>query len=144
MPYFKKKLKADIQYGYQVCRVVLPREKLSKKLWQILKKRLNCILKINLVSKIITAKLKNSFQFRLLSVIPKLPQISGKVLIKALQKIGFKINSQRGSHIKLQRIISGKMQTVIIPNHKVIKKGTLRNGILKPIGLSVKELIDLL
>lgn len=40
--------------------------------------------------------------------------------------------------------MNGYKKIVIIPNHKVIKKGTLRNGILKPIDLSVKEFIELL
>ena len=72
---------------------------------------------------------------------PKLPVISAKQLIKILTKIGFSIISQSGSHIKLRRIIHNKTQTVIVPNHKTLKPGTLRNGILKAIDLSVEELI---
>ena len=76
---------------------------------------------------------------------PKLPQVSARDLIKALKKIGFEKASQRGSHIKLQRkIADGKTQIIIVPNHKVIKKGTLRNGILKLLNLSVKDLEKLL
>ena len=75
---------------------------------------------------------------------PKLPQVSGKQIIKALQKIGFEKISQKGSHIKLQRLLGNRTQTVTIPNHKVIRKGTLRNGILKPINLSVEEFVRLL
>ena len=74
----------------------------------------------------------------------KLPQVSGKETVKALQKIGFEIVQQRGSHIKLNRIIADETQIVIVPNHKEIKKGTLRNGILKPINLSVDRFIKLL
>jgi len=74
----------------------------------------------------------------------RLPQASGKDTIKALQKIGFIIISQKGSHIKLIRTIGSQRQTITIPMHKVIKKGTLRNGILKPINLSVDEFIKLL
>ncbi len=74
----------------------------------------------------------------------KLPQVSGKNIIKALEKINFVIVRQRGSHIKLTRTVEGQIQTVIIPNHKVIKKGTLRNGILKPINLSIEDFIKLL
>lgn len=74
----------------------------------------------------------------------KLPQVSGKDAIKALQKIGFRIVQQKGSHSKLSKIVNNQKQTVIIPQHKVIKKGTLRNGILKPINLSVEDFIKLL
>ena len=74
----------------------------------------------------------------------KLPQVSGKNCIKTLQKIGFVISSQKGSHVKLVRIKNNQRQTVIVPIHKVIKKGTLRNGILKPINLTVEEFTKLL
>lgn len=76
---------------------------------------------------------------------PKLPSISGKKVVKTLKKIGFESISQKGSHIKLQRIRkNGYTETVIVPNHKVVRKGTLRNGILKPINLSVQGFINLL
>lgn len=74
----------------------------------------------------------------------KLPQVSGKDTIKALQKIGFVIIHQRGSHVKLSRIIGNQKQTIIIPLQKTLKRGTLRNGILKPINLSVEEFVKLL
>ncbi len=74
----------------------------------------------------------------------KLPQVSGNDTIKALQKIDFQIVGQKGSHIKLTRNIDGSKQSVTIPNHKVLKKGTLRNGILKPINLSIEDFIKLL
>lgn len=74
----------------------------------------------------------------------KLPQVSGKEVAKALHKVGFEIVHQRGSHIKLARIIKNQKQTVIVPQQKVIKKGTLRNGILKPISFSVNDFVELL
>lgn len=74
----------------------------------------------------------------------KLPQISGKDVIKSLKKIGFIEVHQKGSHVKLTRTITSQKQTIIVPLHKIIKKGTLRNGILKPINLSVDDFIKLL
>ncbi len=74
----------------------------------------------------------------------KLPQVSGQETIKALQKIGFNVVGQRGSHIKLTKVVEGIKQTVTVPNHKILKKGTLRNGILKPINLHLDEFIKLL
>ncbi len=35
----------------------------------------------------------------------KLPHVSGKDTIRALQKIGFSVIQQQGSHVKLTRII---------------------------------------
>ena len=72
---------------------------------------------------------------------PKLPQVSSKETIKALRKMGFKLIHQRGSHVKLT---NDKKQTVIVPLQKILKKGTLKNGILKPINLSVEEFVKLL
>lgn len=72
----------------------------------------------------------------------KLPVVSGKETIRALRKIGFIVVKQEGSHIKLARLETN--QTVIVPDHKTLKRGTLRNGILKSINLSVEEFIKLL
>ncbi len=81
------------------------------------------------------------FQFHFM---PKLPQVSGQETIKALKKLGFVEVGQKGSHVKLARTSSHQKQIVIIPMHKTITRGTLRNGILKPINLSVEDFIDLL
>jgi predicted RNA binding protein YcfA (HicA-like mRNA interferase family) len=70
---------------------------------------------------------------------PKLPQISSKKLIKALQKDGWYVVSQKGSHIKLYKDNQTGISIVIIPNHKTIKKGTLSN-ILKSTKLDIKKL----
>jgi len=75
---------------------------------------------------------------------PKLPQVSGKVVVKTLRKIGFREVSRKGSHIKLQRTKNNFTETVIVPDHRLLKKGTLRNGILKPINLSVDDFLKLL
>lgn len=75
---------------------------------------------------------------------PKLPQVSAKETIRALGKIGFQVVHQKGSHVKLTRTINNRRQIVIVPWQKIIKKGTLRNGILKPINLSVNDFIKLL
>jgi len=66
---------------------------------------------------------------------------SGKDLIKALWRIGFIIDHQRGSHIFLHNI--EKNLSVIVPNHKELKKGTLMN-ILKKVNLTIEDLKKLL
>lgn len=75
---------------------------------------------------------------------PNIPQISGKEVIKALEKIGFVVSRQKGSHIRLVRMQAGIRHLVTIPNHKVIRKGTLLNGILKPINLTLEGFKKLL
>jgi len=62
----------------------------------------------------------------------KLPRdISGKRLAKALQKFGYEIEHQTGSHIRLKTLVNG-LHHISIPNHRSIKVGLL-NGILKEI-----------
>lgn len=71
----------------------------------------------------------------------KLPVISGTVCVKALEKIGFVISCQRGSHIVLVR--EEPRATVSVPDHKELDRGTLR-AIIRQAGLSVDEFIELL
>lgn len=68
----------------------------------------------------------------------KYSQISAKTLIKLLVKFGFVIVGQKGSHIKLEKS-NGSKKIVIVPNHKLIKPGTL-NNILKFAELDKKDL----
>lgn len=72
---------------------------------------------------------------------PKLPIVSGPDLVKVFKKIGFIFVSQRGTHIKMSHP-DGRV--AIIPNHKTIKKGTLKKGILNPLNISVETLIKIL
>lgn len=69
----------------------------------------------------------------------KLPVISSKEVIKALAKIGYYIDHQKGSHISLAHPIH---KTITIPKHKVIKKGLLKK-ILRDANLSNEDLIIL-
>ena len=73
-----------------------------------------------------------------------IPQVSGKEVIKALEKIGFTVSRQKGSHIRLSKMEGEIKQLVTVPNHKTIRKGTLLNGILKPINLTLEEFKKLL
>jgi len=58
---------------------------------------------------------------------PKLRVLSGREVVKILSRFGFKVISQRGSHVKLRRILSdGTKQTLTIPLHEELDRGTLR------------------
>jgi len=58
---------------------------------------------------------------------PKLKTLSGKEVLKVLSRFGFKVVSQRGSHVKLRRVLSdGTKQTLTIPLHEELDKGTLK------------------
>ncbi|KHG40608.1 MULTISPECIES: type II toxin-antitoxin system HicA family toxin [Nostocales] len=71
----------------------------------------------------------------------KLPIISGLECVKALEKIGFVVDRQRGSHIIMVR--EEPRTTISVPDHKELDRGTLR-GIIRQAGLSVDEFIELL
>ena len=70
---------------------------------------------------------------------PKLPLVSGTEVVRTLERLGFIVLRQKGSHIILRR---GPMGCVV-PNHREIKMGTL-SGILKQAGVSVEEFIETL
>ena len=65
---------------------------------------------------------------------------SGKEVVKALHRMGFVVDHQRGSHIFLHNL--ERNVSVIVPNHKELRKGTL-HSIIKKAGLSLDELKDL-
>lgn len=61
-----------------------------------------------------------------------MPKIfSGKQVIKILCKeLGFSFISQKGSHVKLKKIVSGREIVTIVPLHKELARGTL-SGVLE-------------
>ncbi|PIU59264.1 hypothetical protein COS86_05165 [Candidatus Bathyarchaeota archaeon CG07_land_8_20_14_0_80_47_9] len=69
----------------------------------------------------------------------KLPTLSWRKLLKALNKAGFKTVHQKGSHIFLT---DGKHK-ITVPRHETIKKGTLL-AIIQQAGLTKEELLKLL
>jgi len=57
----------------------------------------------------------------------KLKRLSGDEVISILKKFGFEIYSQRGNHVKLKRVTKeGRVQSLTIPRHKELDKGTLK------------------
>jgi len=74
--------------------------------------------------------------------VSELPRISGREVVKALTKIGYEQDRQRGSHIILRQTASPHRR-VTVPDHKEIAKGTLR-AIIRETGLTVDEFKDLL
>ena len=72
----------------------------------------------------------------------KLAVVSGQEVIKALKRVGYEIDHQKGSHIVL-RNQSPPHRRITVPNHKEVAKGTLRS-ILRETGLTVEEFTKLL
>ncbi len=69
----------------------------------------------------------------------KLPQISGLELVKILCRQGFVVVRQKGSHIRLEKNSSKGIIKLTVPNHDVLKKGTLHH-ILKDAEIPAEEL----
>jgi len=58
---------------------------------------------------------------------PRLKVLSGREVVKIFAKFGFKVVSQRGSHVKLRRVLpDGTKQTLTVPLHDELDKGTLK------------------
>ncbi len=76
----------------------------------------------------------------------KLPRnVSGTELIKSLQKIGYIVIRQKGSHVRLTCKLPNFEHHLTIPNHDPIKIGTL-SAIISDIAethqISKQELVD--
>lgn len=57
---------------------------------------------------------------------PRLRILSGADVIGILREFGFERFSTRGSHIKVRRIVNGQSESLTIPDHKEIDRGTLQ------------------
>ena len=54
----------------------------------------------------------------------RLPRISGRECVAALEKAGFVFKRQQGSHMVLRR--DDPFAQVVVPDHKELDRGTLR------------------
>ena len=66
----------------------------------------------------------------------KLPRVSGAQAVAALQKLGFRVRRQHGSHIILRR--DDPFSQTVVPNHRELDTGTLR-AIIRQVGVGVDE-----
>lgn len=73
----------------------------------------------------------------------KVPSLAYVQVIKALQRDGWIIIRQQGSHIRLQKRIGDELLKITVPAHRPIKRSTLSH-ILKQARLNVDEFLDLL
>ena len=73
----------------------------------------------------------------------QLPVLGYVKLVRALQRSGFFVVRQRGSHIRLQKRTQEGTIKLTVPAHRTIKQGTLSH-ILKAAKLTPEELGKLL
>jgi predicted RNA binding protein YcfA (HicA-like mRNA interferase family) len=72
-----------------------------------------------------------------------LPAVSGRQLLRALQRAGFVVLRQKGSHVSMEKRSAQGYWRTIVPMHREIRPGTL-SDILNQTGLSKEELAELL
>jgi predicted RNA binding protein YcfA (HicA-like mRNA interferase family) len=73
----------------------------------------------------------------------KLPRVEGREVIRALERAGFEVKRQKGSHVHLRRASDQRRVTVLVHSGRTLPPGTLR-GILRDAGIEVEEFRRLL
>jgi predicted RNA binding protein YcfA (HicA-like mRNA interferase family) len=67
----------------------------------------------------------------------KLPRdVNGAEAARALRRLGFDVQRQTGSHLILRR----EGRTVVVPQHKPLKPGTLK-GIIEQAGVTLETFV---
>jgi predicted RNA binding protein YcfA (HicA-like mRNA interferase family) len=65
---------------------------------------------------------------------PRLPQISGRSLIRLLVTLGYEVVRQKGSHVRVRKRNELGEHNLTVPDHDVLAKGTL-NDLLTRVSL---------
>lgn len=68
----------------------------------------------------------------------ELPLLSGREIIRILEKFGYRTVRQRGSHIRLS---AQQKKSVTVPNYREVSKQLLRK-ILRDAEISVEEFLE--
>lgn len=70
----------------------------------------------------------------------KIPRdVNGAEAVRALRRVGYETLRQTGSHLIMRK----DSRTVVVPQHKPIKPGTLK-GMIEQAGMTVEEFVALL
>jgi predicted RNA binding protein YcfA (HicA-like mRNA interferase family) len=70
---------------------------------------------------------------------PPVPVLSGREVVRAFERFGWRVARQRGSHIIMVK--DGHIATLSIPDHKEVARGTLRS-LIRSSGLTIAEFVD--
>jgi predicted RNA binding protein YcfA (HicA-like mRNA interferase family) len=71
-----------------------------------------------------------------------LPSLGYEKVVRALQRDGWVVVRQKGSHIRLQKRLYAETLKMTVPAHRPIKRSTLSH-ILKQARLSVEDFLKL-
>ncbi|MGA2072575.1 MAG: type II toxin-antitoxin system HicA family toxin [Terriglobia bacterium] len=73
----------------------------------------------------------------------KVPSLPYDRVVRALQRDGWIVVRQRGSHLRLKKRVGEELLKLTVPAHRPIKPSTLAH-ILKQAGLDVESFLQLL
>jgi len=65
-----------------------------------------------------------------------IPAMSGREVIRTFEKLGWRVDRRRGSHVVMLK--ADEAGSLIVPEHKEVRKGTLRS-LIQDAGLTVDE-----
>jgi len=71
------------------------------------------------------------------------PSLPYHEIVRALQRDGWTVVRQRGSHIRLQKRIGDEVLKITVPAHRPVKRSTLAQ-ILKQARIEVERFLELL
>ena len=71
-----------------------------------------------------------------------LPRISGRDVVAAFSKVGYRLDRQKGSHMVLRQEMAPHRR-LTVPDHREIAKG-IRRAIIREAGLTIDEFRELL
>ena len=72
----------------------------------------------------------------------RIPSLPFTEIIKALERDGWVILRQKGSHIRLHKAINKKVLRITVPAHRPVKRSTLSH-ILKQAEISLDKFLKL-
>ena len=72
----------------------------------------------------------------------KVPSLPYAQIVRALQRDGWAVVRQRGSHLRLQKRIGDELLKITVPAHHPVKRSTLAH-ILKQARLDLARFLDL-
>jgi len=69
---------------------------------------------------------------------PALPLLRPRDVIRAFERLGWRITRQRGSHIVLTK--AGALATLSVPDHPQVARGTLRS-LIAAAGVTIEQFL---
>ena len=69
---------------------------------------------------------------------PRLPVVSGKEAVTALEKLGYRVVRQKGSHVRMRHPDASRRKPVTIPLHRELRPGLLR-AVLRDAAITPSE-----